>query len=60
VAWTLARPGVHVSIVGARRPSHLEASVSAAEIDLSAEELQEIDRILADAVPLWGPHPEGM
>jgi len=60
VAWTLARPGVSVSIVGARRPAHLEASASAAEVDLTQEELSEIDRILADAVPVWGPHPEGM
>jgi aryl-alcohol dehydrogenase-like predicted oxidoreductase len=60
VAWTLAHPAVHAAIVGARRPSHLEGTTSAADVDLSVEELREIDAILSDAVPVWGPHPEGM
>jgi aryl-alcohol dehydrogenase-like predicted oxidoreductase len=60
VAWTLAHPAVHAAIVGARRPSHLEGTISAADVDLSEEELGEIDAILSDAVPVWGPHPEGM
>jgi aryl-alcohol dehydrogenase-like predicted oxidoreductase len=60
MAWTLAHPGVDAAIVGARRPSHLEGTASAAEVELSEEELRETDRILADAVPVWGPHPEGM
>lgn len=60
VAWTLANPAVHVAIVGARRPSHLEGTALAADIKLSEADLQEIDAILTDAVPVWGPHPEGM
>jgi aryl-alcohol dehydrogenase-like predicted oxidoreductase len=60
VAWTLANPAVHVAIVGARKPSHLEGTAPAADVDLSEEELREIDDILSDAVPVWGPHPEGM
>jgi aryl-alcohol dehydrogenase-like predicted oxidoreductase len=60
VAWTLANPAAHVAIVGARRPSQLEGTALAADIELSAADLQEIDAILADAVPVWGPHPEGM
>ena len=60
VAWTLANPAVDVAIVGARRPSHLEATALAADIELSEVELKEIDAILADAAPVWGPHPEGM
>ena len=60
VAWTLAHPAVHTAIVGARRPSHLEGTTSAADVDLSEEDLREIDDILSDAVPVWGPHPEGM
>jgi aryl-alcohol dehydrogenase-like predicted oxidoreductase len=59
VAWTLANPAVHVSIVGARRSSQLEGTASAAEVDLTPEDLQEIDRILADAAPVTGPNPEG-
>lgn len=60
VAWTLADPAVHVAIVGARRPSQLDGTTPAAGIELSKADLQEIDTILADAVPVWGPHPEGM
>lgn len=60
VAWTLANPAVHAAIVGARRSSQLEGTVSAAEMELSGEDLQVISNILAEAVPLRGPNPEGM
>jgi aryl-alcohol dehydrogenase-like predicted oxidoreductase len=60
VAWTLANPAVDVAIVGARRPDHLEGTAAAADLHLSPAELGEINTILADAVPMWGPHPEGM
>jgi aryl-alcohol dehydrogenase-like predicted oxidoreductase len=60
VAWTLTNPAVDVAIVGARRPAQLEETASAADIEVSAADLQEIDAILADALPVWGPHPEGM
>jgi aryl-alcohol dehydrogenase-like predicted oxidoreductase len=60
VAWTLANPAVQVAIVGARRPAQLDGTAPAADIELSAAELAEIDTIVADAAPVWGPHPEGM
>ena len=60
VAWTLAHPAVHVAIVGARRPLHLDEPVAAAGVELAREDLAEIDSILAHAVAVWGPHPEGM
>jgi aryl-alcohol dehydrogenase-like predicted oxidoreductase len=60
VAWTLANPAVHVAIVGARRPSQLDETAPAADIELTAANRHEIDAILADALPMWGPHPEGM
>jgi aryl-alcohol dehydrogenase-like predicted oxidoreductase len=60
VGWTLAHPAVDVAIVGARRPSQLEGTAAAADLHLSQEELGKIDAILTDAVPVWGPHPEGM
>jgi aryl-alcohol dehydrogenase-like predicted oxidoreductase len=60
VAWTLANPAVHVAIVGARRPSQLDETAQAADIELSTSDLQAIDETLAGAVPVWGPHPEGM
>jgi aryl-alcohol dehydrogenase-like predicted oxidoreductase len=60
IAWTLANPAVHVAIVGARSPKHIEDSVGAAELSLSEADLEQIDRIVASSVPLSGPHPEMM
>jgi hypothetical protein len=60
VAWTLANPAVHVAITGARHPGQLTDTAAAADITLSEPDLKELDEILTDAVPVWGPHPEGM
>jgi aryl-alcohol dehydrogenase-like predicted oxidoreductase len=60
VAWTLANPAVHVAIVGTRQVSHVDESLSAAEISLSDADLAEIDTIMASATPVAGPSPEGM
>ena len=60
VAWSLAHPAVQVIIVGARGRFHLEEAAAAAEIQLAPEDLAAIDAALADAAPVWGPHPEGM
>jgi aryl-alcohol dehydrogenase-like predicted oxidoreductase len=57
VAWVLAQPGVHVAITGARRPAHVEGITPAAEIELSADELAEIDE-LTGAAKAWGLTPE--
>jgi aryl-alcohol dehydrogenase-like predicted oxidoreductase len=60
IAWTLANPAVHVVIVGARHPGHIEDSVAAAELTLGEDDLERIDAIMADSVPMAGPHPEMM
>jgi aryl-alcohol dehydrogenase-like predicted oxidoreductase len=60
VAWTLANPAVQVAIVGAHHPQQLDETAAAADIKLSDAERRDIDAILADAVPVFGPHPEGM
>ncbi|WP_410653990.1 aldo/keto reductase [Amycolatopsis sp. lyj-112] len=60
IAWVLAQPGVHVAIVGARKAAHIEASLAAADIELTAGDLAEIDRLTADAVPVAGASPEGI
>jgi aryl-alcohol dehydrogenase-like predicted oxidoreductase len=60
VAWVLARPAVQVAIVGARTPAHLTESLGALDLTLSQDDLAEIDRIMAAAVPVGGPTPEGM
>lgn len=60
IAWVLAQPGVHVAIAGARKPAHIEASLAAADLELSQDDLNEIDRITADAVEVGGAAPEGI
>jgi aryl-alcohol dehydrogenase-like predicted oxidoreductase len=58
VAWVLAQPGVHVAIAGARRPAHVKGIAPAAEIELSAGELAEIEE-LSGGGQAWGLTPEG-
>jgi aryl-alcohol dehydrogenase-like predicted oxidoreductase len=60
IAWTLAHPAVDVAIVGARRASHIADSVGAADVELSEEDLAEIDHIMAGAVTVAGPSPESV
>jgi aryl-alcohol dehydrogenase-like predicted oxidoreductase len=59
IAWTLAHPAVHVAIVGSRSAKHIEDSAAALDVNLSEDDLREIDRIMAGAVPVAGPTPEG-
>jgi aryl-alcohol dehydrogenase-like predicted oxidoreductase len=58
VAWTLAHPAVHVAIVGARSAEHIEASARAGDIELTSDDLAEIEWIMAGAVGVAGPSPE--
>jgi aryl-alcohol dehydrogenase-like predicted oxidoreductase len=60
IAWTLARPGVHVAIVGARRVAHLQDSIGAVDVTLSDDELGHIDKIMSSATPVAGPSPESV
>ena len=60
VAWTLANPGVHVAIVGARRAPHIDEAVAASDIHLGADELAHIDRIMTGATAFTGPSPDQM
>jgi aryl-alcohol dehydrogenase-like predicted oxidoreductase len=46
VAWTLATPGVTGAIVGARRPAQVDGWIEAADVELGAEDLAEIERAL--------------
>lgn len=47
IAWVLRRPEVTSAIVGARRPSQIEETVNAAQWTLSAEEMTEVETLLA-------------
>ncbi len=44
----------------ARTPHHLQESAGALDLAPSRDDLAEIDSIMAAAVPLGGPSPEGM
>ena len=60
IAWTLANPAVHVAIVGARRPAHIEGAAPAAGVHLDADALMQVEEILAEAATVGGPTPEGV
>jgi aryl-alcohol dehydrogenase-like predicted oxidoreductase len=60
IAWVLAQPAIDVAIVGARNPEQLEQTALAGNIHLTQDTLQEIERIMREAVPIGGPAPEGM
>ena len=43
VAWTLANPAVDGAIVGFRRPAQVDGILAAAELELTSEDLEEIE-----------------
>jgi aryl-alcohol dehydrogenase-like predicted oxidoreductase len=49
IAWTLRHPAVTAAIVGARSAEQVGGFIGAAEFRLSADEVAEIDRALAEA-----------
>lgn len=60
VAWTLANPAVDSAIVGVRRPDHIEGTAPAADIDLTPDDMRDIEEIVEGAVPVGGPSPEAV
>jgi aryl-alcohol dehydrogenase-like predicted oxidoreductase len=58
IAWVLANSAVDVALVGARQARHIEDSVAAAGLELSAANLELIERIVAQSTPVEGPYPE--
>jgi aryl-alcohol dehydrogenase-like predicted oxidoreductase len=55
VAWTLAWPGVTGAIVGARSPQQVEGWIGAANLNLSAAEMDEISRAITHSKAGTGP-----
>ncbi|MFI0421866.1 aldo/keto reductase [Spongiactinospora sp. 9N601] len=58
VAWVLAAPAVDAAIVGSRRHAHLKESAGAVDLELTGDDLAEIDRIASAASPVTGPRPD--
>jgi aryl-alcohol dehydrogenase (NADP+) len=50
IAWLLHKPGVTAPIIGASKMPHLEDAIAAAELSLSAEEIQRLEEP-------YQPHP---
>jgi aryl-alcohol dehydrogenase-like predicted oxidoreductase len=48
VAWAVAQDGVTGAIVGARLPRHVDGWLAAGDLELGADELAELDRLLAE------------
>jgi aryl-alcohol dehydrogenase-like predicted oxidoreductase len=49
IAWVLEHPAVSVALSGTRKSEEIEHNVGALEVELSRRDLDEIDRIMADA-----------
>lgn len=60
IAWTLANPAVHVAIVGTRSPSHIDAAIAAADLQLSSNVLSQVEEIMRAAQRTTGPAPESV
>jgi aryl-alcohol dehydrogenase-like predicted oxidoreductase len=60
IAWVLAQDGIDVAIVGARSSKNIERSLAAVDVELTTDDLTEIERITADGVQVTGASPEGV
>ena len=60
MAWTLSYPAVDVALVGARRATQLDETVTAGDVPLSRQDREALEQILSEAAPVTGPSPEGM
>lgn len=59
IAWVLAHDPVTVALVGARSSAEITDSVTAAELQLNREQLQQIDEIMQDAQGMTDTLPAG-
>ena len=60
IAWVLAQDGIDVAIVGARSERNIERSLAAVDVELSQDDLAEIEKLTADHVEVSGASPEGV
>lgn len=45
LAWVMSRPGISSTIIGVRNPEQLEANIAATNIELSVEEIVDLDKL---------------
>jgi aryl-alcohol dehydrogenase-like predicted oxidoreductase len=48
ISWVLRRSEVTAAIVGARRPQQIEETYAASDIDLSSDDIEEIEQLLSE------------
>lgn len=48
IAWVLRRPEVTAAIVGARKPEQIAENAPASDVDLSAEDIEQIQQLIAE------------
>lgn len=48
IAWTIQRPGITAALCGAKRPEQIRETAGAMRVALSAEQLERIDRAIAE------------
>ena len=55
VAWLLAQPGVTSVVLGARTPEQLTANIAATELELTGQDLAQLDEVsaLPPFYPKW-------
>lgn len=51
IAWTLAQPAISSVIIAARKLHHLEDNIAAADLELTEEDLQELDAVSHPGTP---------
>lgn len=58
-AWGLSTAGVHCAIVGGKTANQVQNAARAGSIQLTDEQIMEINLIAAEGSPIGGPSPEG-
>ena len=52
LAWVLHHPRVDAAIVGPRNPAHLDEAVASTEVDLSADDVQQLSAVFETAIEM--------
>jgi aryl-alcohol dehydrogenase-like predicted oxidoreductase len=50
--WTIQRPGITVALCGAKRPEQIRENAAALEWQLTPNQIERIDRAIADRGPI--------
>lgn len=58
IAWLLHQPGVTAAIVGARRPEQIQKNVTAVDLELSPEVIEELNDVTDELKQELGPNPD--